>query len=330
MPRGASLFDAQNPLHLLMAIHDALMGVMAFTEAGKIHCDISAYNLLLINPEKHYKQGEWLKAPSTKPNPEVWNRTAKGANCAADSASTPQADARESTCPRLARAKKLKRGPVCVVHDTEFTVDEDRTEDKVHSDRTGTPAFISAQLLLSFLPGNRSVTRTFIHDVESLFWVLVWVLAHRSLEASRWKVNDTAKYIITQLSQHNIFALGTYKRSMFYNRQLLSGIRNLENDWSQDLAPVINTLADFFYLYLYFEPTGITPSAQGADSDESESSDDSDLEDPTPSTEQTAQTLHDKYTAESRSQTFARVFKILNTSIRELKHKKLSIDWNRL
>jgi hypothetical protein len=38
--------------------------------------------------------------------------------------------------PRLTRIKQLNRGPYCVVHDTEFIVDEDRTEDKVHTDRT--------------------------------------------------------------------------------------------------------------------------------------------------------------------------------------------------
>ncbi|KAG9073809.1 hypothetical protein FRC06_011143 [Ceratobasidium sp. 370] len=84
MPRDASLFDVRNPLHLLMAVHDALMGMMLFTEAGKIHRDVSAYNLLLINPEKYYKQREQLNAYSTKPNSEAWNRTAKEANCVAD------------------------------------------------------------------------------------------------------------------------------------------------------------------------------------------------------------------------------------------------------
>jgi hypothetical protein len=55
-----------------------LSGVMAFTEAGKIHCDISAYNLLLVNPEKHYQGSGWSKPVNGGANPEIWTRTANG------------------------------------------------------------------------------------------------------------------------------------------------------------------------------------------------------------------------------------------------------------
>jgi hypothetical protein len=55
-----------------------LLGVMAFTEAGKIHCDISAYNLLLINPEKHYGGLKWFEHINDGPKSDVWTRTASG------------------------------------------------------------------------------------------------------------------------------------------------------------------------------------------------------------------------------------------------------------
>jgi hypothetical protein len=51
---------------------------MAFTEAGKIHCDISAYNLLLVNPEKHYEGPKWSEHVSNGPKLDVWSRTASG------------------------------------------------------------------------------------------------------------------------------------------------------------------------------------------------------------------------------------------------------------
>ncbi|CAE6467264.1 unnamed protein product [Rhizoctonia solani] len=78
MQRGTSLFEVQNPLHLVMAIHDALLGIMGLTEVGKIHCDISAYNLLLIDPKKHYPNQNWLEQPSFQIKPEVWKRNARG------------------------------------------------------------------------------------------------------------------------------------------------------------------------------------------------------------------------------------------------------------
>ncbi|KAG9080616.1 hypothetical protein FRC06_006344, partial [Ceratobasidium sp. 370] len=115
-------------------------------------------------------------------------------------------------------AKELKRGPMCVVHDTEFTVNEDRPEGKAHTDRTGTPVFISAQLLQGFEPGEASVGRTFIHDVESLLWVLIWVIAHRS-QKETWQVSKAAQELIQELSRNDLSKLGRYKRAMLGDAQ---------------------------------------------------------------------------------------------------------------
>lgn len=52
-------------------------GIMAFTEAGKIHCDISAFNLLLVDPKKHYASQNWLGSPKVQAIPDVWMRRAR-------------------------------------------------------------------------------------------------------------------------------------------------------------------------------------------------------------------------------------------------------------
>jgi hypothetical protein len=57
-----------------------LLGIMAFTEAGKIHCDISAYNLLLVNPEKHYAGLKWFESVNDVPKLDIWTRTADGSH----------------------------------------------------------------------------------------------------------------------------------------------------------------------------------------------------------------------------------------------------------
>jgi hypothetical protein len=46
---------------------------MAFTETGTVHCDISAYNILLINPETHYVDGQWNKPVKGSLGNLVWN-----------------------------------------------------------------------------------------------------------------------------------------------------------------------------------------------------------------------------------------------------------------
>ncbi|KAG8727873.1 hypothetical protein FRC10_005553, partial [Ceratobasidium sp. 414] len=308
-----------------------ILGIMAFTEAGKMHCDISAYNLLLINPEEHYGKSGWIAAPKIQPSADVWNRVADGTTHVSDGAtSTAQTSINQGACPRLKSINKLKRGPVCVVHDTEFTMDEDRTHDKVHRDRTGTPAFISLQLLQGFLSDKGPITRTFMHDVESLFWVLVWVVANRSQDENAWRVNDTAKEIIKSLSQNDLAKLRDYKDLLLHNRRrLVSDIRNLKNDWSENLAPIIRRLAYFLYIYLYCDPKDTLDSS--ADPEDSDSSEDLDLdEDAQESNDQLDNSLHLTYITEPRSRTFARLLKMFRKNIRVLKHKCPPIDWNQV
>ncbi|KAG8751115.1 hypothetical protein FRC12_012593 [Ceratobasidium sp. 428] len=313
MPRGASLFEVQNSLHLLMAIHDALMGIMALTEAGKIHCDISAFNLLLVDPKQHYKDQDWLEAPKTPPNPAVWDRTAKDTKGnSSDTVSSTSAQDEKRACPRLARVKELKRGPVCVVHDTEFTVDEDRPAGTTHTDRTGTPAFISGQLLSGYATGEDKVTRTFIHDVESLFWVLVWVVAHRSISKDSWRVGEDAAGVLQDLSQPDFSKLGRYKKDKISSGGGLRAlVQGFGNDLCKDLAPVIGSLAHFLSAYLYFEP---------------EPADDPDFEDLRAAQAQ----LHEKFTSYPRSATFGHLFTILDRTITTLKAKNLGIDFSQL
>ncbi|KAG8726962.1 hypothetical protein FRC10_006592, partial [Ceratobasidium sp. 414] len=81
MPKGRPLSEAQHPLHLLCAIHDALLGkfpsvlcIAAYAEAGMVHCDISAYNILLVDPKIHYMgSGGWNASVKGSLGDLVWN-----------------------------------------------------------------------------------------------------------------------------------------------------------------------------------------------------------------------------------------------------------------
>ncbi|CAE6367534.1 unnamed protein product [Rhizoctonia solani] len=157
----------------------------------------------------------------------------------------------EYKSPRLKRVKELGRGPYCVLHDTEFTVDAkpDRKDD--HHDRTGTPIFISAQLLLADTP----IARTFMHDIESLFWVLVWVLVrHTQNLDDSWSVNQHAKGLIREFSNSDMAALGKSKKLFIKSScdaDCEQEIMKLENPWCEDLVPIIREFGRFLYFYLY-------------------------------------------------------------------------------
>jgi uncharacterized protein YneF (UPF0154 family) len=164
----------------------------------------------------------------------------------------------------------------------------------------GTPAFISAELLKSYMGDQPPVTRTFIHDVESLLWILVWVVAHRSQDANSWKINSHAEKLIRNLSQNDMSELGAFKSGLFQGDALALQVEGCGNKWSEALVSVIDELAQFFYLYYYRKPNYTTRGARA--------------EQVRKYTE-----LHDLMMEESREATFARLFRILDDHIDLLK-----------
>ncbi|KAG8707337.1 hypothetical protein FRC08_000575 [Ceratobasidium sp. 394] len=252
MPKGRPLSEAQHPLHLLCAIHDALLGIAAYAEAGMVHCDISAYNILLVDPKIHYMaSGGWNKSVKGSLGDLIWNCT--GSEPLPPTPEGTMETTEPSRSPREKYVENLKRGPLGVSSDAEFSIKERRPPSEVHRDRTGTPAFISAQLLTDPPVGQPSVARTFIHDIESLLWVLIWMTAHH--EPSKMNIN--AREFIQELSQYDLRKLGKFKLSTIKAYEDLdSSIINFDNSWSEDLAPVIQELAEFLYHFLYAtEPT---------------------------------------------------------------------------
>ncbi|KAG8760237.1 hypothetical protein FRC12_009602 [Ceratobasidium sp. 428] len=301
MPRGTSLFEAQSSYHLLLAIHDALMGIMAFTEAGKIYCDISAYNLLLVDATRHCLGSR--PEPKVQASAGVWNRTAKGTSV--------REETDESTNPRLARITSLNRGLVCVVHDTEFTVDEGRPKGVARTDLTGTPVFVSAQILEAHISGVL-IPRTFIHDVESLLWVLIWVIAHHSQKEGSWQINETAQDVIKELRQNDLDKLATYKRCLIWDAfGIQKTVRKFDNKWSEQLAPVIGQLAWFLCAYICIRPELFV-----------------NLKDDEHSAFLTSH--HKKLITCSRSSTFAQLFHILGAALAELETDCPPIDNSKL
>ncbi|KAG8736396.1 hypothetical protein FRC10_009344, partial [Ceratobasidium sp. 414] len=167
----------------------------------------------------------------------------------------------------------------------------------------GTPAFISAELLLDPPAGQLSVARTFIHDIESLLWVLMWMTAHH--EPS--KMNRKAHEFVRSLSQYDLGKLGDFKYDTILAYQALeSKILKFNNTWSNDLAPLIQELAEFLFHFLYVtEPTAKQQLKYPA--------------------MVAAFQKHKELTGLTRWEVFARVLGILSESIDELA-KKYQLD----
>jgi hypothetical protein len=143
------------------------------------------------------------------------------------------------------------------------------------------------------------VTRTFIHDAESLLWILVWVVAHRSQEKGSWKVNAHAQQLIANLSQNDMCQLGTFKADLLEGKTLGRKVQACNNDWSRELAPVVHKLAVFFQLYFY---------------ETTEFADDTSEEE-----------AHELMMNEPREATFDRLFAILDTHIARLKDQIIDL-----
>ncbi|KAG8714760.1 hypothetical protein FRC09_017275, partial [Ceratobasidium sp. 395] len=180
---------------------------MAFAEAGLLPCDISAFNILLVNPEVHYHRtdGEWNRSAKGSLGDLVWNSLSSQPLPEPD----PEATSVKITDSQMRQnfISELKRGPYAVLCDVEHTVNERWSSEEIHRDRTGTPAFISAQLLMDPVGDDPPVGRSFVHDLESLMWVLIWVAAHQSPR----EMNAEARKFVRELSQHDLHALGRFK-----------------------------------------------------------------------------------------------------------------------
>ncbi|KAG8770311.1 hypothetical protein FRC12_004364 [Ceratobasidium sp. 428] len=312
MPQRTSWSDAQSPLHLLLAFRDALASIMKLTESGKIHRNISPFSLPLVNLDQYYREPGWLGAANIAlgssmqhqiitENKFILEGTATILNRQAPS--TGQA----TTYIQPQKAAEMDRvQPICLILDTDLMVNEDRTKRGAHLNWTvSSSMFASAQLLQGQSPARGPVAKTFIHDIESLFWVLVWEVAQRSQFEKHWEINDKAKAVIQSLSQSDMSLLQDYKKSFLlasvYPGTFESKIKGFENDWSEDLAGVIYDLADYIWCYLYFEsPTRPRYSRRRPIK---------------------AQTKHEEYTTCSRSNTFGDIFSILDDAIIALEAK---------
>ncbi|KAF8596325.1 hypothetical protein BDV93DRAFT_67488 [Ceratobasidium sp. AG-I] len=139
------------------------------------------------------------------------------------------------------------------LYDLEFMVEENRDNNMArHQNRTGTPAFIAAQLLLA--TNDKPIRHTFLHDLESFFWVLVWALATHVQPGKR--MNKDALRLIDSLCSDNDWALGNFKRGFILTpRTTRQAIKELGNGW-EDGRRVVQKFAESLKTHIYDKEGG--------------------------------------------------------------------------
>ncbi|KAG8707130.1 hypothetical protein FRC09_002012 [Ceratobasidium sp. 395] len=153
---------------------------------------------------------------------------------------------------RKGYAFSLERGLYAVLCDVEHAASEGRLSEVIYEGLMGTPAFVSGHLLANPSDDELPVRRTFIHDFESLMWVLIWVVAHEKPK----QMSDEARDFIRSLTQRNLNTLGDFKRRFVMGRMLVAEkISAFGNTRSRKLAHTIQHMAHFFACLLYpFKP----------------------------------------------------------------------------
>ncbi|CAE6450155.1 unnamed protein product [Rhizoctonia solani] len=126
----------------------------------------------------------------------------------------------------------------------EFSVAEDRPETDVraNAERTGTIAFMSSQLL-----SEEPARHTFMHDLESFLWVLVWLVAVHAREYNQRNANLLREKLCSPDDSFKSFFIANSDRA---RAQMARVIDSADTDWAY-ARKVILRFARFLHQNLY-------------------------------------------------------------------------------
>ncbi|KAG8794830.1 hypothetical protein FRC12_021154 [Ceratobasidium sp. 428] len=269
MDEGVGLCQIKRLPHLFRVLRDGLIGLAKIAEEGKVHRDISEGNILCSPPDNKPSTSAIESSADVKEDLDTASQAVVAfsfidGHADAYSGATTDADWYEalpdSAGPVIISANtyeeyvqvRYQGSQWCAgrLHDLEFMADQIQLEgEKGRAALTGTPAFISAQLLDPFPP--EPVTHSFLHDLESVFWVLVWVVATH--KGPRAKLSPQAEQIIDQLCSREDATLGAFKLNFFgLPKRSASNIQRLGNGW-EAAEPVIHSFAVLLKRHIYPE-----------------------------------------------------------------------------
>ncbi|KAF8759576.1 other FunK1 protein kinase [Rhizoctonia solani] len=191
MDEGARLWRIKRFRHLMVVLRDALVvGYASMAMSDQVHRDISEGNILCQAPgSKDWWEGG-MPASVDHDGSDIVDGIPSDAFVSYDFDEVTLEDESEikeaSTLKEYVEGRYPSGKSIGRLYDMEFSVAEDRPETDVrtNAERTGTVAFMSSQLL-----SREPARHTFMHDLESFLWVLVWLVAVRAREYNQYNAN---------------------------------------------------------------------------------------------------------------------------------------------
>ncbi|KAB5593989.1 hypothetical protein CTheo_2590 [Ceratobasidium theobromae] len=255
MQPGKPLSQAKNLFELLVGFIGALMGYWALANEQVHHRDINANNILLMSGDCDYEQPGW-KWEQLKHRIDALAREYqvtkedKFINGPKNSKYTKverltwgfDRKRRVNFLQRVIKALGLK--PFGLLLDMDManilTLGRKDTAD-MHTYRTGTPPFMSHELLLA--DQEDYIPHEYLHDLESFFWVLLYIVAeHMEGESLAKKTSD----VLLRLNRLDPVALGEGKISLLV--RIADGgldVGSFNTTWSKALAPTFKEFAEW-------------------------------------------------------------------------------------
>ncbi|QRW09654.1 RNA-directed RNA polymerase L [Ceratobasidium sp. AG-Ba] len=292
MDEGFALWRVERLPHLLRILRDSVVGLAGIVEQGKVHRDISEGNILcsrltnLVKSSNSDHQDHSGSAPSNDPkhnsdrdvgyDSDTDTDTTDTSSIFSDVLSESSADTELNQLPlepetgvvsaderQVYIQKRYGKSRVAGrLYDLEFMVKENRPDNEARGmERTGTPAFISAQLLLA--TDQKPVRHTYLHDLESIFWVLVWMIATH-VESGQ-KRSSEAERLVNKLCRRDDETLGEFKRGFISSPKRARGdILDLGNGWTK-AARVVFEFASLLNKHIYDKEGGPVPESDDED-----------------------------------------------------------------
>ncbi|KAL7279490.1 hypothetical protein ACG7TL_007333 [Trametes sanguinea] len=186
---GRGLTEFRSTRELVAALRDAVIGhQQAWLRAGILHRDVSVGNILIVDePSSEASSCGFLHDfDYSSMSPEE------------DPDTAPAADAAPST----------QKGPL-----SSDAAAPDPADNNGRKERTGTYYFIAYDLLLS---QSRNVIHTAHHDLESAYWILIWVV----LRHTNCSMNDQTP---AQISKE-LFVYGNDRKSLRAKRSFVEEV----------------------------------------------------------------------------------------------------------
>ncbi|CAE6459134.1 unnamed protein product [Rhizoctonia solani] len=248
MDEGARLWRIKRLRHLMVVLRDALVGYASMAMSDQVHRDISEGNILCQTPGSEDLWEGGMPASVDLDGDDTVDEIPSDAFVSYDFDHVTLEDESEikeaNTLKDYVEGRYPSGKSIGRLYDMEFSVSEDRPETDVrtNAERTGTLAFMSSKLL-----SKKPVRHTFMHDLESFLWVLVWLVAVRAREYNQHNAYELREELCSPKDSFKSFFIANSDRA---RAQIAGVIDPTDTEWVHAWI-VIRRFAHFLHQNLY-------------------------------------------------------------------------------